>query len=537
MRWLLCASVMAVLSGCHAYSLDVDGRIAERSAQPIDVRPVAAPPKTLPELPSIPMEPEQTRRPQRSRPTASDAELVLVQGKKEVRPMLERLTFTEDILGIKVPDIYLPRKDIKKEIAAQFPPLPKPRALPEAMPGPDGQALTLTDLQQIALRTSPLIRQAHLDIEAARGFAVQVGLYPNPTFGYEGSTIGQGNNDGKRSPGQQGSFAEQTIVTMGKLTLARTAALRDVQIAEQNLKKTESDLQSQVRSGYFAVLSANENFRVTKGLTALTDELYNVLLLQLQAGFVAAYEPMQIRVLALQSRNTLNLAYNRYVSSWKQLAATLGMPTMPLTALAGQIDMPLPQFKHDQVLAFVLENHTDNVAAQLAVERQRLLVRLAEVQPFPDITVHTAFQRDYTTPPFGAVANINVGVPFPLWNRNQGGIQTARAELRRALEDTLRVRNELTARVAAAFERYDNNRVLVDTYKKNILPNQVQAFRAAVARHVAEGDKVISYNDVVMSQQTLVGLVNSYLGALSEQWSSVVEISNLLQTRDLFQNR
>lgn len=528
MRWLLCASLLAALSGCRAYTLDVDGRVAQRAGQAVDVQ---ATPEQLP------------MRPRMGMATAA-AEFVQGQAPKEAKPadkdklgpsMMEKLEFKPDILGFKIPDIHLPRKDIKKEIAAQFPPLPKPPSLPDAQPGPAGQPLTLADLQEIALRSSPLIRQAHLDVATARGIALQAGLYPNPVIGYEGSTVGQGNNEGRRSPGQQGGFAEQTIVTMGKLTLARAAAQRDVLIAEQSLRKAESELQAQVRAGYFAVLSARENYRVTRGLTALTDELYHVLLLQLQAGQVAAYEPMQIRVLALQARNTLTLAQNRYTTAWRQLAAALGAPQMPLTALAGQIDMPVPQFERDRVLAHVLENHSDVLAAQLGVERQRVLARLAEVQPYPDLTVNTAFQRDFTSPPFGAVANITVGVPFPLWNRNQGGIQAARAQLRRALEDNDRVRNELTGKVAAAFERYDNNRTLLEMYKKNILPNQVQAFRAALARHVALGPLEISYNDVVTSQQTLVSLINNYLGALSEQWAAVVEISNLLQTKDLFQ--
>jgi hypothetical protein len=66
-----------------------------------------------------------------------------------------------------------------------------------------------------------------------------------------------------------------------------------------------------------------------------------------------------------------------------------------------------------------------------------------------------------------------------------------------------------------------------------MLPNQVQAFRAAVARH--DADKTVSYNDLVASQQMLSNLIANYLTALSDQWMAVVDIANLLQTRDLFQ--
>jgi cobalt-zinc-cadmium efflux system outer membrane protein len=248
---------------------------------------------------------------------------------------------------------------------------------------------------------------------------------------------------------------------------------------------------------------------------------------------------MQIRVLAVQARASLIQSQNRYLSAWKQLAAVMGTPTLPLTAVAGKIDMSVPQFEHDRVLEYVLANHSDVQTAQLAVEKNRFLARLAEVQPYPDLTVHAAFQKDYTTPPFGTVANITVGLPFPLWNRNQGSIQAAQSQLQRALYEDQRVRNELTGKVAEAFERYQNNRALLKMYKDQILPNQVQAFRAAVARHAALGAEAgkVSYNDLVTSQQTLASLINNYLVALNDQWTSVVDISHLLQTRDLFQNQ
>lgn len=552
MRWLGLATILFALTGCRAFYMDVDGRIAQRASEAVDVMPSSLPARELPEkLPEpkkaaggirqaligapilegeSPWVEEEQEQPQ---PPDKD------KGKK-IMPFIDKLKFKEGILGFSVPDLVLPpfdapEKERLKKIKEQFPELPKPPLLPEAPPGPQGVPMTLAELQQIALRNNPLIRQAHQDIQAARGQALQVGLYPNPSIGYEASTAGQGSQTGVRTPGQQGGFVQQDIITMGKLSIAREAAQREVAIAEQKLKAAETDVQTQVRTQYFAVLSARENHRVVKGLTDLTDELYNVLLLQMIAGEVAAYEPMQIRVLAMQSRTNLVLAHNRYVAAWKQLAASLGTPTMPLTALAGKIDMPVPHLEHDRILAYVLANHSDVLAARIGVDKMRYLTRLAEVQPYPDVTFHVAIQKDYTTPPFGTVANVNVGVPFPLWNRNQGAIQAVRAQTDRAVAEQARVHNDLTSRVAEAFQRYENNRLLLQMYRQQMLPQQVQAFRAAVARHAAVGDKNVSYNDIVTVQQALAGLINSYLVVLNDQWVSVVDIGNLTQTRDLFQ--
>ncbi len=544
-RWPL--TLVLLVAGCRAFYVDVDGQISQRADQAVDVTPAV---KESPRW--LPPPPERQENPPRRASLGSPVEpgLVFVEEEQSQPPekekkyatIMDKLEFKETILGFKVSDLTLPSfkapdEERKKAIQAQFPPLPKTPPLPVGELGPKGAPLTLADLQQIALRTNPLIRQAHQDIQAARGLALQAGLYPNPSVGYEAATVGQGNPEGQRSPGQQGGFAEQTIVTAGKLTLAKFAALREVQIAEQKLKQIETEVQTQVRTQYFAVLSARENHRVMHGLTDLTDELYNVLLLQMFAGEVAGYEPMQIRVLAMQSRTGLVQAHNRYVAAWKQLAASLGTPGMPLTALAGKIDMPVPLLEHDRVLAYILANHSDVVSAAIGVEKARYLTRLAEVQPYPDVTVHVAVQKDYTTPPFGTCANINIGVPFPLWNRNQGNIQAARATTERAIAEQARVHNELTAKVAEAFQRYENNRLILEMYKQQMLPNQVQAFRAALARHAAVGDKNVSYNDVVTVQQALAGLIGSYLNVLNDQWTAVVDIANLTQTRDLFQTQ
>lgn len=530
MRWAVLALLLMGLTGCHVYTRDVDGLLVERAAQRVDGGFEPAP-RMLPNTGGARID-----KPAIGAPVTPAAFQGDKTPSKDQGQLWQRLTqYTKDIPGGEASEFNIPAKGSEREAAIkkQFPPLTKVPPLPTAQLGPDGRPVTLSDLQRIALENNPLVRQAYLDVEAARGIARQAGAYPNPTIGYEASTVGQGDTNGQRSPGQQGGFFEQTIVTMGKLKLAREAALRDLAISEQRVLQVESDVRSQVRSNYFAVLSAQKNFDIQKSMSQLAEELYYVLLQQLIAGEVAAYEPMQIRVLANQARNALMQASVRYQTAWRQLSAGLGMPTLPLTAVAGQIDVAVPVLEYDKVLEHVLNRHTDVVSATFGVERARLLARLAEVQPYPDVTLHLAFQKDYTTPPFSSVANVNVGVPFPLWNQNRGGIQAAHALLRRALADNQRVRNDLTSRLAEAFERYHNNRRILDMYKKEILPNQVQAYRAAVARHAAVGG--VSYNDLVTSQQTLAGLISTYLGALSDQWTAVIDIANLMQTRDLFQ--
>ncbi len=451
--------------------------------------------------------------------------------------LMDRLKLPAALPGAGVPDIQLPpptapRKEIEAAIDKYFPPLPKLPDEPRAAPGPAGQPLSLSDLQKLAAAHSPVLRQAAAEVQAALGAAVQAGLYPNPTVGYMADEIGT-----EGSAGKQGGFIGQTFKTAGKLRLARDAALQEVRIAEHKLRQTEAEVHTRVRAGYFDVLVAQRNLAVNRSLSQLTDEVYKVLVQQLKVGEVATYEPMQVRVLAMQARGMVVVAHNRYLAEWKKLASAMGVSGMPLTQLAGRVDIPIPRYQYDKLLAHVLSRHTEVLIAQEKSIKANTQLRLARVTPVPDLGVRVTMQTDTAAASHKFLTGVEVGVPMPLWDRNQGNIRMAQAQLLSANEEAHRVRADLTGRLALAFEKYETNRALLELSGK-IIPNQVQAFRAVVARHSRGGpaDKDgVSYNDLVTAEQALVGVITNYLNVLREQWAAVVEVAGLLQTDDLFQ--
>jgi hypothetical protein len=154
--------------------------------------------------------------------------------------------------------------------------------------------------------------------------------------------------------------------------------------------------------------------------------------------------------------------------------------------------------------------------------------------------VQASVVKDYTPPgPPGTFAAVQVSVALPVWDLNKGNILQMQGNLLKAVEEPHQTRDDLTSRVADAFGRYENGRILLELYRRDILPNQVQAFRAAVLRHskAPELEKgQLSFNDLITAEQTLVTVVTTYLGALSDQWKAVVDVAALLQTDDLFQS-
>lgn len=526
---------LLLLAGCCCPVREqADRAVCEMAAHPLDVAPLLPPDQAVP----IPNPYDERVKPagyQNADPKSKDVDHPPSDPSKPPSRLSERLKIPPELPGASARPIQLPPLDPTKPTEREqainrlFPPLPDLGADQFPAPGPDGQPLTLADLQRLALSNSPLIRQASADVEAAKGAAIQAGTYPNPTFGYEADTLGTG-----ATAGYQGAFFDQVIKMGGKLKLAQAAATIDVLNAKLALHKAQNDLASQVRAGYFAVLVAQENVKISRALSRLTDEAFRIQVEQVKGAQAAAYEPLQLRVLAFQARSALVQARNRYTAAWKQLAATLGLPAMHPTELAGRVDMPIPRFLYDSALAWVLSRNTDVLTAENTVLKNRYNLRLAQITPVPDVDVHFSVMKDFTTPPFSIVNSVTVGVPIPLWDQNKGNIIQAQGNLLRAVEEAHRVRDDLTSRLAEAFERYDDTRILLEYYRDHILPDQVRAYRGAFERHQQEPDKV-SFADVVVAQQTLATTISTYVTTLGSQWTAVVDVANLLQTNDLFQ--
>lgn len=444
-----------------------------------------------------------------------------------------RLELPAELPGAQAPPLRLPPHDPSQParrlqaIDELFPPLPPLPSEIARQAGPDGQPLQLAQLESLALATNPVIAQAMAQVNAARGAAIQAGLPPNPTIGYEADTVGSGG-----TANYHGAYFNQLVKTAGKLSLARQTLWFGVRNAELELRKTRVALITTVQSRYYAVLVADEAVKSTHALATFMDQAFRIQVEQLRGGEAAAYEPMQLRGLANQARTLHMQARNRFFAAWSQLAASVNAPEMPPTLLAGNVHAVLPVLQFDQLRDQMFAVHPDLVAARNSYLQARANLRLQQLIPVPDVELYLTVQKDFTAPPYGATINTQVGFPTALFNRNTGAILQAQAELAKASQQAARVRNELVAELAGAFERLENGRALVDYYRDLILPDQTRVYRGIYEQHQQQPDRV-TFDDVVLAQQTLAASVNNYLQALGGQWQAVAELQNLLQVEDL----
>lgn len=446
---------------------------------------------------------------------------------ENIPPSRRQLRIPEGLPGADAQSIQLPGLNDpagrRAAIDRIFPPLPPIEPGLESYVDPNNPPLSLDEAVNIGLSQSPDIRQAMALVRANCGEAIQAGLHPNPTIGYEGDTIGTLNTAGYHGP-----FMTQTVKTAGKLQMARSSLMFNVRKAELNVQKWQVTVATTVMARYYDVLVAAETVVAAEALTRFTDEAYRVQLELLRGGEAAVYEPMQLRTLTMQARAQLLLARNRYSAALKQLAAAMSVGDMPPTKLTAEAKLELPAVDYAMLESQMLGRHPDVLAARYGVQQARLDVRRAEVVPVPDVNLYSTVQKDYTGPPFGTTVNVQASIPVPVFDRNTGGIIQAQGLLNKAVVEEARVRNQLQTELAAAYERYQNNRGVVQIYRHQITPDLARAYRAIYDRYQQEPDK-LNIGDVVVAQQSLATATQAYLLAIAEQWRATADLLNAAQ--------
>lgn len=446
------------------------------------------------------------------------------------------LRLPSELPGANTPPLVVPdaksqdSKQYREQIRGLFPGLPPVDRDPSALPDATTAGIVgLESLHQIARANHPGLRAAAASVEAARGAMIQAGLPPNPNIGYEADTVRTLN-----TPGYKGAYLQQTIITARKLGLAAEAAAVDYANAVISQRKTWVTVTSNIRRSYFQVLASRQRVVLANALLDLSERAYQAQIQLVAAGEAAPYEPLQLRVLTTQARASLIRAQQDSIAAWRTLAAATGLPDLSVSALEGKIDCAVPNIVYENAVQRLNAIHTDVQIAENTIRKQRTMVQLADRANIPDLNVGFVLQRDYTWAPGGATYNLMLGGAIPVLNQNQGNRIATRAELVKASQNVADTRNTLISELAGTYGVYQANRQLADSFRSDALRDQVRAYRGVYQRYLADPSGV-SFNDVIVAQQTVASVLTQYLDILQAQWQSVVDLGQLLQVDDLFE--
>src|SRR5215468_1895769 len=399
------------------------------------------------------------------------------------------------------------------------------------------QVLTLADLERMALEANPTLAEAQATIRVAEGRRVQAGLWPNPVVGYTGEEF-SARAFGEKS--EHFVFVEQTILLGGKLGKSQRIFAKEKILAEQEAIAQRYRILNTVRTLFYEALGAQrrvemraELVRIAREAVGVTEQLFNVG----QADRPDAYE---IEIEAQRAQLDLIMAENRQDQVWQQLGAVIGDPFLRPVCLAGNLEKGLPELDEDAALAMLLGGSPELKRAQAAVQRALAAISRARAERVPDLNLRGGFGYSAefleTRDPRSALRRtgpegfLEIGVRLPIFNRNQGNITAANAELEIAEREARRVELALRARMASVFRNYLNALRVVTQYERQVLPRARRGYQLYLAGFK---QMAAAYPQMLIAQRTLFQAQDTYIDALVEAWQSAIQIQCFLLTGGL----
>jgi outer membrane protein, heavy metal efflux system len=300
--------------------------------------------------------------------------------------------------------------------------------------------LRLEELEQMALKGNPTLLQAATEIQSAAGRKLQSGLWPNPTAGYIGEEIRGGSFGG----GEQGFFVQQDVILGGKLGLNRKVFGQEVRQAEAENEEQRLRVTNAVKIQYYQALSAQEMVEMRKELSRITAENAKYSRQLFNIGQQNETEVLQAEVEAEQADLAVVSAEHMRRRAMTALAAVAGNPSVQQATLGGSLEEGLPELDEQQLLDALLRESPAVRIAQVGVARAEAALARARRERVPDLVLRGGLeqnleQQETTGRPVGLQGFAEIGVRLKLFDRNQGNIQAAQADLERAQSEIKRI--------------------------------------------------------------------------------------------------
>ncbi|HSR08749.1 MAG TPA: TolC family protein [Bryobacteraceae bacterium] len=388
-----------------------------------------------------------------------------------------------------------------------------------------GQALTLAELERMAVAASPGVAQSQSDVRAAAGRALQAGLYPNPVLGASGDHVAGGPI---LRGGDLGMFVEQRVVVAGKLGLQRKAAEQSHVAAGQMQEAERLRVLTTIRGLYYRALGEQRLVAVRQDMAELAGRTAKTRRELANLGQADRPDVLAADIEAQRAELGVTMARNALDKTWREIAVVVGQAGLQASTLDGDFEA-VPRLDAEAALAAINAGNPELLAADANRAGADLQLRRARVENIPDILVRggVRYNRELIGPgeAIGTEGFFDIGVQIPIFNRNQGAIVAAGAEAERARLEGSRERLALARRFAGAYREYKDAMDAAVRYRDSMIPAAREAYEMYVGNFA---NMAAPYPQVLATQRNLFQLQEEYVAALMTAWRSAVEIEGLL---------
>lgn len=269
---------------------------------------------------------------------------------------------------------------------------------------------------------APRLAEVEANVAQAQGLARQAAARPNPVLGLDVENLSNVGSPQGLDPRQTTLSVEQTLEFGGKRSARIAAGRAGVTAAQARGQLTRVEYAAQLAVAYAEAEAAAAKFAQAEESLAAADADARAARELVDAGREAELRALQASAERDAARAERDEAVAARDSAFAKLSALVGSPSVfdstSESLLTRAAALPATGAGDTPAIA-AARAERDAAAARVRVEAR---------QASPDVTVSAGVRRLQGDDATAMVAGVSV--PLPLFNRNRGATDAARAELR-----------------------------------------------------------------------------------------------------------
>jgi cobalt-zinc-cadmium efflux system outer membrane protein len=427
-------------------------------------------------------------------------------------------------LGLLIVVIYGCVVDVKLAASGVLIP-PSHAASPRAGEAALGNTLRLSLDEAIGL-----FLQQNLDlliakygIEFSKGQEITARLFPNPvaSMGLVSSpvqerTLGSG--------GQISPQIQQLFELAGKRGYRIEGAEFGTQSAEASFEDAVRQLSLAVKDAYFRIQLAQRRLVLAEENKDRFSRILEVNTIRLKKGFIAEIDLIRIRLQHIDFQSQVIQAIQEAESARSELRQLLRVSPAIELELTSNLEFKRLDPDIAKLGAIALESRPDVRAKRLMLSQRMAELKLAKAYRVPDVTIGAGYAIQGSRGPDNSnQMTFNLGLPLPLFNRNQGGIMQAEAAVQSAEADLGKTLNLVENQVDVAYRNLIQSRLLVEAYLGGVLDDARSTF-AIVERSYERGGATLL--DLLDAARTSRMIQQNFIEALFNYQRNAIQLES-----------
>ena len=323
------------------------------------------------------------------------------------------------------------------------------------------KTVTLEDCESQFLKNNLFLLASQYNIDASKALTIQARIWDNPTITAELNAYNPERNQyfdiGKE--GQKAFGIEQLIYLGGKKRNEVKLAQTNEQLAELQFNDLLRTLKLQLRKSFYTVYYNTKSLETTDKQLAHIEDLINSYSIQAQKGNIPLKDVVRLQSLYLNFKNERMEVVNNNIEEQANLKLLLNSTETIVPIVSDTefnkylktINFDLKSFE-DQAIT----NRPDYLAKQKEIDANEINVKWQKSLSVPDITVGANY--DQRSGAFNKEANLTLGIPLPLWNKNKGNIKYAQTILDQSKVEKQNFDLQLQTEITSAWNKWDESR-------------------------------------------------------------------------------